>query len=191
MWTGCLFFFKQGHLTSFCVGFHLIRGIVFAMIKPVMVSTLRFVFCFLKKTKKPEALPESVESILCPPPLFLLWPNENSLNDVRRAERDMWANLLGAKLKKTYKTQLLDSDPLFSQSLPLLIKSVHKENENLNHDLMGDLKKRRMTNTTLPVFLMDNISLRSHGKETPVSWLYKDLIVWELIIYFFLLFVWI
>lgn len=31
-----------------------------------------------------------------------------------------------------------------------------------------------MANTTIPVFLMDNIRLWSHGKQTPVSQLHKE-----------------
>lgn len=37
---------------------------------------------------------------------------------------------------------------------------------------MGDLQT--MANTMLPVFLIDNIRLGSHGKATPVSRLHKE-----------------
>lgn len=56
---------------------------------------------------------------------------------------------------------------------PLDFRSALKEDGNGKHDFMGD--SWRMTNTTFPVFLMDNIRLWSHGKEASVSGLNKEL----------------
>lgn len=46
--------------------------------------------------------------------------------------------------------------------------------QHLRKVKMGNTTLWTMTNTTFPVFLMDNIRLRSHGKETSVLRLHKE-----------------
>lgn len=140
-------------MKSFCF-FHLIQSVLLFC----LLLHLNFYFYFSFKEEKQKRRVIAVgRSRLVLPSLHHAGFNENKLINARRG---------GGSTETTKDTPVGTS---------LVLRAVlcerFKENENGIHAFMGDL---RMTNTTFPVFLMDTIRLRSHGKETPVSWLHKE-----------------